>query len=134
MSTKLILKMHTSIDGFVCTPTGDDSWLFPHFEENLQRWEVERLWQAGVHIMGRTLYEIMASYWPTSTEPYAAPMNEIPKVVFSKSLRAAPWGETRIVDGDLADEIARLKKQTNKDILAHGGAAFAQSLAQLKPR
>jgi dihydrofolate reductase len=131
MTAKLILKMHISIDGFVCTPTGDNSWLFAHMDERVNKWEIERLWQAGVHIMGRTLYQMMASYWPTSTMLNAAPMNEIPKVVFSQTLKQAAWGETRIVDGDLAEEIARLKQQNSKDILAHGGASFAQSLARL---
>ena len=54
-------------------------------------------------------YRAMAAHWPTSTEPYAAPMNQIPKIVFSSSLNQADWGETRIVSGDLAREIARLK-------------------------
>lgn len=131
MSARVILKMHTSLDGFVCTPDGDESWLFPHFEEQLQQWEVEGLQQAGVHVMGRKLYDVMAAYWPTSTEPYAPPMNHIPKVVFSRSLQSASWGETRIARSDLAEEITRLKHQTVGDILAHGGAAFAQSLSQL---
>jgi dihydrofolate reductase len=131
MTTKLILKMHISVDGFVCTPTGDNSWLFAHMDASVNQWEIERLWQAGVHIMGSRLYQMMASYWPTSTTPNAAPMNEIPKVVFSSTLKQATWGETRIVDGDLAEEIGRLRQQADKDILAHGGSAFAQSLSRL---
>src|SRR4051794_8059063 len=55
-------------------------------------------------------------------------MNEIPKVVFSRTLTEAPWGETEIVRGPLVDEIARLKEQPGKPILAHGGAHFSQSL------
>ncbi len=127
----LILKMHASVDGYVCTPTGDVEWIFPDFDDELQKWEVERLWQAGCHIMGRALYEEMAPYWPNSKEPYAPPMNEIPKVVFSKTLKTAGWGKTEIVAGDLAVEVARLKRHSGKDILAHGGASFAQSLAKL---
>ena len=131
MPAKLVLKMHQSIDGFVCTMTGDNSWFFPHMDEHVYKWEVERLWQAGLHVMGKNLYEIMASYWPTSKESPAAPMNEIPKVVFSKTLRSASWGPARIVTGDIAEEIPRLKEQYKKDIFAHGGASFAQSLAGL---
>jgi dihydrofolate reductase len=131
MPSRVIVKMHTSLDGFVCTPTGDTEWLFPHMDENVINWEVERLWQAGFHIMGRNLYKIMTSYWPTSTEPPAAPMNEIPKVVFSNTLKQTAWGDTRIANGDLSAEIACLKQQTEKDILAHGGAAFVQSLSRL---
>lgn len=131
MPARLVLKMHQSIDGFVCTPGGDESWLFPHMDESVLKWEVDHLWKAGTHIMGKNLYEIMAAYWPNSDEPAAAPMNGIPKVVFSRTLKAATWGPARIAAGDLATEVACLKQESSKDILAHGGAAFAQSLSRL---
>jgi dihydrofolate reductase len=60
--------------------------------------------------MGRNMYEEMASYWPASDHDYAAPMNEIPKIVFSKSLERADWPESRIARGDLAEEIAKLRR------------------------
>jgi dihydrofolate reductase len=127
---KLILKMHTSIDGFVAAEDGDVQWLFEHFDDEVWDWEVEGLWQAGVHVMGRVAYDEMADHWPNSTEPAAPPMNEIPKVVFSKSLVAADWTDTRIERGDLADGITALKRERGKDVLAHGGAGFAQSLSR----
>jgi dihydrofolate reductase len=81
--------------------------------------------------MGRTTYEEMAEFWPTSDDAYAAPMNDIPKVVFSKTLKQAAWRESRIARGDLTDEIAQLKREPGKDLIAWGGAAFAQSLTRL---
>jgi dihydrofolate reductase len=80
--------------------------------------------------MGRVTYEEMASYWPSSTHEYAAPMNEIPKVVFSKSIERADWPESQIARGDLAEEVAALKVIPGKDMIAWGGARFAQSLAR----
>lgn len=58
-------------------------------------------------------------------------MNKIPKVVFSRTLERAEWADSRISRGDLAEEIATLKSEPGKDILAWGGAAFAQSLSRL---
>jgi len=81
--------------------------------------------------MGRVTYEEMASYWPTSTSEFAAPMNEIPKVVFSKTLTRADWPETRIASGDLGDEIGRLKREPGNDPIAYGGARFDQALSRL---
>jgi dihydrofolate reductase len=81
--------------------------------------------------MGRNKYEEMAEFWPTSDDDYAAPMNDIPKVVFSKTLERADWPDSRIARGDLAEEIAALKREPGKDMLAWGGAAFAQSLTRL---
>jgi len=79
--------------------------------------------------MCATTYRAMAAYWPDSAEPYAKPMNEIPKVVFSNSLESADWGETSIVRGDLAEGIRSLKRKgSDRYLLAHGGARFVRSL------
>jgi dihydrofolate reductase len=80
--------------------------------------------------MGRVTYEEMASHWPTSTSDYAAPMNEIPKVVFSTTLQRADWPETSIARGDLAEEVGRLKEQPGKDLIAYGGARLDQALTR----
>src|SRR5918993_2055344 len=70
----------------------------------------------------------MAAVWPTTTGVYADVMNEIPKVVFATTLTRAEWPESRIAGGDLAQEIARLKREPGGVILAHGGATFADAL------
>jgi dihydrofolate reductase len=125
---RLILKMQLSLDGFVGNADGDVAFIFTSFDDALTAWIVASLWEAGLHIMGSKTYGDMAAHWPSSTEPYAPPMNQIPKAVFSESLTEARWGKTEIIRGDLATEIARLKAQQGKDILAHGGAGFARSL------
>jgi dihydrofolate reductase len=127
---QLILKMDCSLDGFVARPNGDLSWLLPDFDDEHAEWLVGRLWQAGAHLMGSATYRGMASHWPTSTEPYAAPMNGIPKIVFSHGPLATPWGETRVVCGDLAFEISRIKQEPGNPLLAHGGARFAEALVR----
>lgn len=142
----LILKMNVSIDGLVGGPKGEIDWMFRN-RDDAKTWLVDTLWRAGVHIMGSRTYADMAAYWPSSTDVLAAPMNQIPKVVFSRTgkaattkaledaFRAAPlektgasWDQPRIASGDLAEEIARLKQEPGKDIVAHGGAGFARSL------
>jgi dihydrofolate reductase len=81
---KLILKISLSADGFVGGPNGEIDWLFRTLDDKVIRWIEDTLWQAGVHIMGSHTFHDMASYWPASAEPLAAPMNEIPKLVFSR--------------------------------------------------
>jgi dihydrofolate reductase len=127
---KVILKMSMSLDGFVGTPGGEVEWIFRSFDDELIKYMVELLWQAGTHIMGRVTYHDMAAHWPSSTEPYAPPMNQIPKVVFSRTPFRAEWAGTTVATGDLTEEIARLKRQPGKDILAHGGAGFARALSE----
>ena len=97
----------------------------------MKRWILDSVWAAGAHLMGRVTYEEMSAFWPTSTSEYAAPMNEIPKVVFSRTLQHADWPETRIARGDLAEEIARLKRKPGNDLIAYGGATLDQALSRL---
>ena len=122
----VVLMMTASIDGFVVGPK-EHAGGVPEPAE-LQSWKLNRIRRAGTHIMGRVTYEEMASFWPTSTDDYAAPMNEVPKVVFSKTLTDAPWPESSIAIGDLAAEIGALKEQPGGEIIAWGGANFARAL------
>jgi dihydrofolate reductase len=129
---KVLLQMGLSVDGIVAGgPQGTSEAGAPHEDEAVRRWKVESLRQVGTHIMGRVTYEQMASHWPyNGPAEYADPMNNIPKVVFSKTLTKAEWKESRIARGDLSEEIARLRSEPGKDIMAHGGARFVQALSR----
>jgi dihydrofolate reductase len=117
-----------SLDGYVASDREHPGVGVPEDAE-LVRWKLDRVAKAGAHLMGRVTYQEMASYWPHSTDPYAAPMNDIPKVVFSKTLSEPSWPVTRIARGDLAAEIAALKEEPGPDVIAYGGASFAAALA-----
>jgi dihydrofolate reductase len=91
------------------------------------KWNLALLWGAGAQLMGRQTYEDMAAAWPTSSRDVAAAMNEVPKVVFSRTLERAEWPESQTAAGELAHEIARLKAQERGYLLAHGDAMFAQA-------
>jgi dihydrofolate reductase len=127
---KVILSMSISLDGFVASDRQHPGAL-PEDEELVQ-WKLGWMTRAaGAHLMGRASYQEMASFWPKSPHPYAAPMNDIPKVVFSKSLsdNEATWPTTRVARGDLATEIAAIKNEPGPDVIAWGGASFAAALA-----
>jgi dihydrofolate reductase len=125
---QVTLEMGMSLDGYVASDREHPGVAVPEDAE-LVRWKIGRLAKAGAHLMGRTTYQEMAGYWPRSEEPYAAPMNDIPKVVFSGTLSQASWPTTRIARGDLAAEIAALKEEPGGDLIAHGGVSFAAALA-----
>jgi dihydrofolate reductase len=125
---RVVLMMSISVDGFVAGPHGHAGGLAE--PEELKRWKLNRIRRAGTHIMGRVTYDEMAAHWPTSRDDYAAPMNEIPKVVFSKTLDEAIWPESSIARGELADEIASLRREPGGEIIAWGGASLAQSLSR----
>lgn len=145
---KLVLKMSMTVDGFVAGPNGENDWVMRSRDEGGASAVAEMLQQASLHIMGSRSFFMQAAYWPTASNVFAAPMNEIPKVVFTrqqaldlsavKAAAAAPdaapgtasWAAAQVASGDLADEIRRLKAQDGSYILAHGGADFARNLVR----
>jgi dihydrofolate reductase len=121
---KLVLSMGVSLDGLVARPGryGAGGWGLPPEDPALKERKLGWMQDVGLHLILRNTYEEMAAFWPTSDDPYAAPMNEIPKVVFSSTLERADWPDSRIARGELAEEIAQLKQEPGKDMLAWGGA------------
>jgi dihydrofolate reductase len=133
---KLILRISVSIDGYMEASEGKLDFGKSRSPEGAA-WVAEKMAQAGAHLLGRKAFCEMASFWPKATGPNADAMNNIPKIVFSKKgfdpsqfSTAKSWAEAKVMTGDLAAEIAALKKQPGKDLLAHGGLEFAQNLVQ----
>jgi dihydrofolate reductase len=126
--TRLVLQMGISIDGFVARPDGSQPWLGEREDDAAKQWKLDTVRGADAHLMGRVTYQAMAAHWPGSDSEYAAPMNDIPKVVFSKTLQRAEWPESRIARGDLVEEIERIKAQPGGYVIAYGGAGFARAL------
>ncbi len=96
--------------------------------EELERLSLEQLEEVGALLFGRTTYEGMAAYWSNETGAIADFMNNLPKVVFSRSLESASWSNSRLVRGDAAEEVAALKQQGGKDLFVFGSAKLSDSL------
>jgi dihydrofolate reductase len=127
---KVILAMSMSLDGFVAPAKGAPDHRSRPEDPELKRIKLDWLRQVGTHAMGRVTYTEMATHWPVSTDAYAAPMNDVPKVVFSKTLERADWSDSRVARGDIAEEISAMRREPGGDIIAWGGASFAQELSR----
>jgi dihydrofolate reductase len=132
---KLIYSMGVSLDGFIAGPDGDFEWGAP--DEERHRFHNQEVREIGVHLLGRRLYETMV-YWETADEnpslsdyglEFARIWQDMPKIVFSKTLEKVE-GNTRLVRGGVAEEVAKLKEQPGKD-LGVGGAGLASTVIQL---
>jgi dihydrofolate reductase len=130
---KLSLQQIVSLDGHILEENTEywRWWQAKPDDDEADEYFVAALRRAGTHIMGRATYEAMAAHWPSSSQPVAPIMNDVPKVVFSKTLTSADWPDSRIASGDTVEEIARLKAEPGAEIVAHGGVRFVQSLARL---
>jgi dihydrofolate reductase len=144
---ELILKMFMSLDGFVGSTDGNPAALMPPPDPVAKAWNAERTWDTSLHIVGSRTFQMWLGYWPTSTDAFSAPMNQIPKAVFTRRgpaiLEAAraiqhksdalqpgaeSWAQAYVASGDLVEEVTRLKAQDGKPMFAYGGATFARSL------
>jgi dihydrofolate reductase len=126
----VLLYMSMSLDGYVGSDREHPGGAIPEGVE-LKQWKLERISKAGAHLMGRVTYVEMSSFWPQSEDPYATPMNDIPKVVFSRTLSdaEATWPVTRVARGDLAAEVATIKAEPGSDVVVWGGGRLAGALA-----
>lgn len=142
---RVVLKMSMSLDGFVAGTRAESDWMFRGSTPDSAAWVFETLSGAGVHIAGRRLFETFVAYYPTSRNPMAAPMNEKPKVVFTRepsyrpgaqisaaaqSSVALSYTRARVASGDLASEIQNLKQEPGDYILAQGGLEFGRNLVR----
>jgi dihydrofolate reductase len=131
---KLIVFNHVSLDGYFVDLHGDMSWAHSSDPE----WNAfveENASGGGELLFGRVTYDLMASYWPTplaiQNDPIVAMrMNDLPKVVFSRSMDNASWSNTKLVKGDIATEVRKMKNAPGKDMLIFGSGTIVSQLAQ----
>ncbi len=127
----LVLKMSVSLDGYIALRDGSAGWEAAGRSPDGADWVLETVSNASAHLMGAATYARWAGFWPSAPGPFAKPMNDIPKVVFSNSLKSVDWAGTTIVSGDLTEAITRLKQERSDGyLLAQGGARFARSLVK----
>ena len=130
---KVIAAINMTLDGF-CDHTvmmADDQ-IHEHYTELLSK--------AGGIIYGRITYQLMESYWPgvvknptgnKPTDEFAASIENIPKIVFSRTLKNVEWKNVQLAKGSLKEEVLQLKQQPGKDIFV-GSPSLILALTELK--
>lgn len=126
---RLIIWNMVTLDGFFEGPKSwDIDWHEYAWGEELEQLSLEQLASADMLLFGRVTYEGMAQYWPSAPGEIADYMNNIPKIVFSRTLEHAGWNNTTLVKERVEEEVARLKQQPGKDLLVFGSADLASTL------
>ncbi len=118
-----------SLDGYIEGPNGELDWHV--VDEDFNRYVTDMLGSIDAILLGRVTYQFFAQYWPSATNPEARMMNELPKIVFSRTLEKVEWQNSRLVKEHVAQEISRLKRQPGKDLAIFGSAGLASSLIGL---
>ncbi|MEP6596307.1 MAG: dihydrofolate reductase family protein [Ginsengibacter sp.] len=134
---KVILLMHTSLDGFVAGPNGEMDWII--FDEELADDVGKITGSADTALYGRITYQMMESYWPTAADSPTATKHDIEhaewannalKIVFSRSLEKTGWKNTKIVRDNIVEEISNMKTQPGKNLLLIGSAGIAHTFME----
>ncbi|TQR90197.1 dihydrofolate reductase family protein [Staphylococcus saprophyticus] len=137
---KLIVFLHSTLDGFVEGPKGamDIGWVA--YNEELEKFADDVLSNTDTIVWGRKTYEMMYDYWPTVPSDENANEHElnhaqwienVEKVVFSKALNHVEWSNSKLVKDHVEEEINKLKQQEGGDIVVLGSPRFAHYLMQL---
>lgn len=129
---RLIYLMNVSLDGFVETPDHGLGWA--NVDHEIHAWFNDQERSTGASLYGRRLYEVMTAYWPTAEDDpratevvrdFARIWNAKPKIVFSRTLDRVE-GNSRLVSGDIGDQLARLRDEFDGDLNVGGPTLAAQ--------
>jgi dihydrofolate reductase len=133
---KLAVFNQITLDGYFTGPNGDMSWAHKQDPE-WTAFASDNASGGGELLFGRVTYDMMLSFWPTPQALAAAPviaerMNNGPKVVFSRTLEAATWNNTKLVKGDIAAEVRKLKETPGPDLVVMGSGSIVSQLTQAR--
>jgi dihydrofolate reductase len=139
---KLVVGTFLTVDGVMQAPGGPDEDReggFEHGGWNVNYWDdvmgkliVEWTLQAGALLLGRKTYEIFAAHWPHvgGDDPVAAKLNSVPKYVASRTLDEVTWNNATLIQGDVAEGVARLKDEPGDEIQVTGSGELIQTLIE----
>ena len=127
---KIVLFNLMTLDGYFEGLHADISW--HNVDQEFNDFAIAQLKTADMLLFGRKTYELMAAYWPTAEgikdNPVIADlMNQIDKIVFSKSLEKAHWDHARVISEGLLDEVKKLKSIPGKDVFIFGSADLSST-------
>jgi len=128
---RLIMWNMVTLDGyFEGTKSWDIEWHNRGWGDELEQLSLEQLRSMDMLLFGRVTYEGMAGFWTTQTGEIADFMNNVPKLVFSRTLETADWNNTRLVRTNAEEEVARLKQQPGREMFIFGSANLASTLTE----
>ena len=132
---KLKLQVQITIDGFISGQNGEMDWMCFPWSEDIINYVKEITEPVDTIILGRKLAEGFIPHWENVAKNPKNPEFEggvkysnTPKIVFTKTIEKSIWNNTEVANGELIEEITKLKNQSGKDLIVYGGGTFVTAL------
>jgi dihydrofolate reductase len=124
---RLVATEYLSLDGVFEEP---GLWSGPFFNDQAAQFKSSELQASDALLLGRRTYEGFASAWPTMTDTgdFGVKMNTMPKYVVSSTLDKVEWTGSKLIQGNVAEEVRRLKDEPGQDLLLSGSAQLFNAL------
>jgi dihydrofolate reductase len=139
---KIVVGEFVTVDGVYQAPGGPDEdrdggfehggWTATYWDEEMGRRITEMTLRSEALLLGRRTYETFAGFWPNAgaDDPVAAKLNSVPKYVASRTLSSVKWNNSKLLEGDVADAVAKLKQDIDGEIAVTGSGNLVQTLLQ----
>jgi dihydrofolate reductase len=133
---RLVVTEYISVDGVVQAPSGTEDFERVGWADDFSRgpdgnqFKVDETMASDAQLLGRVTYESFAEVWPHVEGEFGDKFNSMPKYVVSSTLKNPEWNNTTVLDGDLVDEVTKLKRHYERDIVVHGSAQLSQALIE----
>jgi dihydrofolate reductase len=133
---RIVVTEFVSLDGVMEDPGGSENFKYGGWSFEIARgdegdkFKLDEALEADALLLGRVTYEGFAEAWPSRTGEFADKFNNMPKYVVSSTLKDPEWTNSTVLDGDLAEEVSKLRQEVDGDIVVHGSAQLVQALVE----
>jgi dihydrofolate reductase len=132
---RIVVTEFVSLDGVMEDPGGAEDfryggWTFEIDRGEGDQFKLDETRQSAALLLGRRTYEGFAEAWPSRTGEFADLFNGMPKYVVSSTLREPEWNNTTVLEGDVAEAAAKVRREVDGDVVVHGSRQLVQTLLE----
>ena len=133
---KIVVTEFVSLDGVMEDPGGSEDFKYGGWTFEIERGEegdkfkLDETMDAAALLLGRRTFEGFAEAWPSREGEFADKFNNMPKYVVSSTLKDPDWNNSTVLDGDLAESVAKVRDEIDGDIVVAGSAQLVQALIE----
>jgi dihydrofolate reductase len=133
---RIVVTEFVSVDGVMEAPGGGEDfkhggWSFEiHRGDEGDKFKLDEAFSSAALLLGRVTYEGFAAAWPSRDGEFADKFNTMPKYVVSSTLDHADWNNSTVLKGDVIDEVSKLRREVDGDLVVHGSRQLVQALVE----